>query len=225
MKILVVEDDKRTLSFVTRGLSEAGHVADAVQDGTAGLKAARDGEYDVVILDRMLPGMSGLDILQQLRSEHVRTPILMLTAMSTVEDRVEGLESGADDYLVKPFAFSELLARVHAIARRPPTTDVPVKLAIADLELDLSSRKVTRDGKRIDLTPQEYKLLEYLMRRAGKTVTRTMIMEHLWAIDFDVRANIVDAHMSRLRAKIDKGFKCELLRTVRGVGYVIDDPG
>lgn len=225
MKILVVEDDKRTLAFVTRGLSEAGHVADALQDGPAGLKAAREGEYDVVILDRMLPGMSGLDILQELRREHVRTPILMLTAMSTVEDRVEGLESGADDYLVKPFAFSELLARVNAIARRPPVTDVPVKLAVADLELDLSSRKVTRDGKRIDLTPQEYKLLEYLMRRAGKTVTRTMIMEHLWAIDFDVRANIVDAHMSRLRAKIDKGFRRELLRTVRGVGYVIDDPG
>lgn len=223
MKILVIEDDKRTLSFVARGLAEKGHVIDVAWDGVEGLALARDGAYDALVLDRMLPGLSGMEILAALRAEGRLLPVLLVSAVGSVEDRVTGLEAGADDYLVKPFAFTELVARLNAILRRAAGGEAVEELRVADLVIDLNKRKVTRGGRRIDLTQQEYRLLEYLARRPGEAVTRTMIMEALWGIDFDLRANIVDAHLSRLRAKIDKGFPRELLKTVRGVGYMLDD--
>ncbi len=223
MKVLVIEDDKRTMSFIARGLTEKDHVVDVAQDGAVGLDLALGGSYDAIIVDRMLPSLSGMEIVRALREADDHVPILMLTAMGAVEDRVEGLENGADDYLVKPFAFVELVARLNAIVRRPPAGPISDLIEIADLSIDVTRRKVTRAGVRIDLTQQEFRLLEYLARRAGEAVTRTMIIESLWGGDFDLKANIVDAHLSRLRAKIDKGFQTDLLRTVRGVGYLLDD--
>lgn len=223
VKILVIEDDKRTMSFIARGLTEKDHVVDVSQDGLGGLELALNGAYDVIVLDRMLPGLGGIEIVRALRDAGSHVPVLMLTALGSVEERVEGLESGADDYLVKPFAFVELVARLNAIVRRPPAHDMSDEIKVADLVIDVARRKVMRAGRRIDLTQQEFRLLEYLARRAGEPVTRTMIIESLWGGDFDLRANIVDAHLSRLRAKIDKGFPVDLLRTVRGVGYLLDD--
>lgn len=223
MKVLVVEDDERTAAFIARGLTEVGHTVDLARTGDEGIQIGMAGSHDVVVMDRMLPGMSGLEAISLLRAEGVLAPVLVLTALGAVDDRVAGLEAGADDYLVKPFAFSELLARLNALVRRPPLTEQTSTLRIADLELDTRRRKVTRSGKRIELTPQEYKLLEFLARRAGETVTRTMLLESLWGFHFDPRTNIVDAHVSRLRSKVDKGFGKELIRTLRGVGYVIDD--
>nr|WP_314188048.1 response regulator transcription factor [uncultured Brevundimonas sp.] len=223
MKVLVVEDDERTAAFIARGLTEVGHTVDLARTGDEGVQIGMAGSHDVVVMDRMLPGMSGLEAISLLRAEGVLAPVLVLTALGAVDDRVAGLEAGADDYLVKPFAFSELLARLNALVRRPPLTEQTSTLRIADLELDTRRRKVTRSGKRIELTPQEYKLLEFLARRAGETVTRTMLLESLWGFHFDPRTNIVDAHVSRLRSKVDKGFGKELIRTLRGVGYVIDD--
>lgn len=223
MKVLVIEDDKRTMSFIARGLTEKDHVVDVAQDGAVGLDLALGGSYDAIIVDRMLPSLSGMEIVRALREADDHVPILMLTAMGAVEDRVEGLENGADDYLVKPFAFVELVARLNAIVRRPPAGPVSDLIEIADLSIDVTRRNVTRAGVRIDLTQQEFRLLEYLARRAGEAVTRTMIIESLWGGDFDLKANIVDARLSRLRAKIDKGFQTDLLRTVRGVGYLLDD--
>lgn len=227
MNILLLEDDQKTGSFIARGFAELGHAVDWAEDGCNGLGKALEARYDVLIVDRMLPGQSGLTVVETLRTHGNRTPILILTALSAVEERVEGLETGADDYLGKPFAFSELLARVRALHRR--STDEGIadrdQMSIGDLHVDLRNRQVSRGGRRLDLTPQEYRLLEFLARRAGQTVTRTMLLEGLWGYDFDTRTNIIDAHMSRLRAKIDRGFDTSLLRTLRGVGYVLDAPG
>lgn len=221
MKVLVVEDDERTCSFITQGLRQSGHTVDEANDGPAGLGLASIESYDVLILDRMLPGCSGLDVLRLLREQGNATPCLILTALGAIEDRVEGLEAGADDYLVKPFAFSELLARLHAIERRLPLARPAGNLRVGDLEIDPAAHRVTRAGQPIDLTSHEFKLLDFLMKRAGQVVTRTMLLEALWGFHFDPRTNIVDAHISRLRAKVDRGFDNGLIRTVRGVGYVI----
>ncbi|GGZ39678.1 response regulator transcription factor [Asticcacaulis endophyticus] len=225
MKILVVEDDVQTANFIARGLSQSGHTVDVSTDGEDGLIQATRTAYDVMIIDRMLPKCSGLELVQAVRSGHINTPVLMLTALSSVDDRVEGLESGADDYLAKPFAFTELLARVRALHRRAaaPGEELANDIHIGDLHFDLYRRRVTRAGRRIDLTPQEFKLLEYLVRRRGETITRAMLLENLWGYDFDPRTNIVEAHISRLRAKLDVPGGRPLLRTLRGFGYVIDD--
>jgi two-component system OmpR family response regulator len=220
VKILLVEDDKHTADYIAKGLGEHGHVVDRADNGRDGLYLATGEPYDVMILDRHLPAMDGLSLLKAARGSGVRTPALFLTTMGGVDDRVAGLEGGADDYLVKPFAFAELLARVSALARRPPIV-TQTRLAVGDLELDLLTRTVTRAGKRLDLLAQEFKILEYLMRHAGEIVTRTMLLEKVWDFHFDPKTNIVETHISRLRSKIDKGFDKPLLHTVRGAGYVV----
>jgi len=221
VKILLVEDDAETAEFVARGLSEAGHVVDRARDGQEGLFLATTGGYDVLVVDRMLPGLDGLSLVRALRAAGVRTPALFLTARGGVGDRVEGLEAGADDYLVKPFAFAELKARVNALGRRPPLRAEQTVLRVGDLEMDLIRRTVTRAGRRIDLQPREFRLLEFLMRRAGEVVTRTMLLEGVWDFHFDPKTTVVETHVSRLRAKIDRGFDRELIHTVRGAGYVV----
>jgi two-component system OmpR family response regulator len=220
MKLLIVEDDKEGAAFLKRALAEAGHTVDHAAGGRDGLLLAAGEPYDVIVLDRMLPEMDGLAILRTIRASGVKAPVLLLTALGGIDDRVEGLEAGGDDYLVKPFAFAELLARVGALARRPPIVAI-TSLKVGDLEIDLLSRAVTRGGKRIDLLAQEFKILEYLMRHAGEIVTRTMLLEKVWDFHFDPKTNIVETHISRLRSKIDKGFDKPLLHTVRGAGYVI----
>jgi two-component system OmpR family response regulator len=222
MKILLLEDDRETRENIERLLGEAGHVVDVCSNGQDAMFHAMNGEYAVLILDRMVPGLAGLQALKALRAAGVRTPALFLTAMNGVEDRVEGLEAGADDYLAKPCAASELLARVNALARRPPIADVTTVLAVADLVLDRVKRTVTRAGQRIDLQPQELKLLEYMVLHAGEVVTRAMLLENVWSFHFDPRTNVIESHMSRLRGKIDKGFGRDLIQTVRGAGYRID---
>ena len=224
MKLLLVEDDAEGAAFVRRGLSEAGHMVDYAQTGREGLNLAIGEAYDVSILDRMLPQVDGLTILRTMRASGVSTPVLLLTALGGIEDRVEGLEAGGDDYLVKPFAFAELSARVNALARRPPTQAAPVVLEAADLRLDLLKRTVTRGGARVELQPREFQLLEYLMRHAGRVVTRTMLLEAIWGFHFDPRTNIVETHVSRLRGKIDRGQGVELIHTVRGAGYRLQGP-
>ncbi|GLS45358.1 response regulator transcription factor [Methylobacterium brachythecii] len=221
MKILVIEDDADTASFITRGLTEQGHVVDRAENGRDGLFHAAGGAYDVMIVDRMLPGLDGLGVVKTVRAAGVQTPVLFLTTMSGVGDRVDGFEAGGDDYLIKPFAFAELLARVSALGRRPPLTQVETVLHAADLEMDLISRKVRRGEQEIDLQPREFRLLEYLLRNAGRVVTRTMLLENVWEFHFDPRTNIVETHVSRLRSKIDKGFTPELIETVRGSGYLL----
>ena len=220
MKILLVEDDKQTAEYVAKGLREQGHVIDRADNGRDGLYLATGERYDVLVVDRNLPKMDGLSLVKAARSSGTTTPVLFLTTMGGVDDRVEGLEAGADDYLVKPFAFAELLARVSALARRPPIA-AATALKVGDLEFDLLSRAVVRSGKRIELLAQELKILEYLMRHAGEIVTRTMLLEKVWDFHFDPKTNIVETHISRLRSKIDKGFDKPLLHTVRGAGYVI----
>jgi two-component system OmpR family response regulator len=224
MRVLLIEDDARTSAYVKRGLEEHGHVIDIAANGRDGLFLAAGETYDVIIVDRMLPGLDGLGIVKTLRGAGVITPALFLTTMGGIDDRVEGLEAGGDDYLVKPFAFSELLARVNALARRPPMAQVPTVLKVADLEMDLISRKVRRAGQEVDLQPREFRLLEYLMRNAGRVVTRTMLLENVWEFHFEPKTNIVETHISRLRSKIDKGFDAELLETVRGSGYLLRAP-
>ena len=223
MKVLLIEDDAKTAAFVKRGLEEHGHVVDAGANGRDGLFLAAGEAYDVMIVDRMLPGLDGLGIVKTARAAVVTTPVLFLTTMGGIEDRVEGLAVG-DDYLVKPFAFAELMARVNALARRPPIAQVPTVLRVADLEMDLISRKVRRAGREIELQPREFRLLEYLMRNAGRVVTRTMLLEQVWEFHFDPKTNIVETHISRLRSKIDRGFDTELLETVRGSGYLLRAP-
>jgi len=220
LKILLVEDDKQIAEYVAKGLREKGHVVDRADNGRDGLYLATGERYEVMIVDRMLPHMDGLSLVKAARSSGVKTPALFLTTMGGVDDRVAGLEAGADDYLVKPFVFAELLARVSALARRPPIVET-TSLRVGDLELDLLSRAVARAGKRIELLAQEFKILEYLMRHAGEIVTRTMLLEKVWDFHFDPKTNIVETHISRLRAKIDKGFDKPLLHTIRGAGYVI----
>ena len=222
MKILLIEDDEETAVYVLNGLSEAGHLGEHCPDGRDGLVMAATEDYDVLIVDRMLPGLDGLGLVKTLRSAGVTSPVLFLTAISGIDDRVEGLDAGGDDYLVKPFAFSELLARVAALGRRPPMAAEETVLKVADLELNLIQRVVSRGGREIELRPREFHLLEYLLRNAGKVVTRTMLLERVWDFNFDPRTNVVETHISRLRGKIDKPFDEKLIKTVHGVGYTID---
>ena len=221
MKVLLIEDDQETSAYVARGLREQGHLVDAAATGRDGLLLATDGGHDVLIVDRMLPGLDGIGLVQALRSTGVKAPVLFLTALGGVGDRVRGLEAGGDDYLVKPFAFAELLARVNALARRPPLTDQPTKLRAGDLEMDLLRRIVMRGGRVIDLQRREFQLLEYLLRNADRIVTRTMLLEAVWDFHFDPKTNIVETHMSRLRAKLSQNGGTELIHTVRGSGYVV----
>jgi two-component system OmpR family response regulator len=224
LKILLLEDDPQTSAFINNGLRAAGHVVDACATGRDAIFQATDGVYDVLIIDRMVPTVDGLAALKALRITGVDTPALFLSAMDGVEDRVEGLEAGADDYLVKPFSMSELLARIAALARRPHLAQELTKIRVGDLELDLLKRKAARAGRQIELQAQEFKLLEYLMRHAGQVVTRTMLLENIWSFHFDPQTNIIEGHLSRLRAKIDRGFDSDMIRTVRGAGYMIDAP-
>jgi len=224
MKILVVEDDQETASYLVKGLNESGYTVDRAADGREGLFHASSGGYDAIILDRMLPGVDGLAMLAGLRAAEIRTPALILSALGSVDDRVTGLRAGGDDYLVKPFAFSELLARLEALLRRGVTAPATTKLRVADLELDLLTRTVRRRGKSLELLPREFQLLEYLMRNAGHVVTRTMLLEHVWDYHFDPQTNVIDVHISRLRQKIDKNFDQPLLHTVRGAGYCLRAP-
>lgn len=219
MRILLLEDDANTAAYVSKGLEEEGHTVDHLADGRDAVAQAVGETYDVVILDRMLPGLDGLAIIKEIRSAGRRVPVLFLTALGGVDDRVEGLDAGGDDYLVKPFAFSELLARVNALARRPHTIGEETRLKVGDLEIDLVSRKVTRGGDTIDLQPREFRLLEVLMRNRGRVVTRTMLLERVWSFHFDPKTSVVETHVSRLRSKIDKPFEKELIHTVRGSGY------
>jgi two-component system OmpR family response regulator len=221
VKILLIEDDAETAAYILGGLRQHGHVVDHAENGRDGLFLATGEEYAVLIVDRMLPGLDGLALVRTLRAAGRRSPVLFLTALGGIDDRVAGLDAGGDDYLVKPFAFSELLARLNALARRPPLAPVVTVLAAADLEMDLLKRAVTRGGTRIELQPREFQLLEYLMRHADRVVTRTMLLEGVWDFHFDPRTNIVETHMSRLRAKLDRGGDPELIHTVRGAGYVI----
>ncbi len=225
MRLLVVEDDKDTARYLADGLGEAGHTVDLAHTGPDALAAALGAEYDVIVMDRMLPNMDGLSVVRTLRAEARTTPVLILSALSQVDDRVTGLQAGGDDYLTKPFAFSELTARIDALSRRAaPSEPETTTLSIGDLTLDILSRTATRAGQEIELQPREYKILEYMMRRAGRVVTRTMLLEGVWDYNFDPQTNVIDVHMSRLRQKIDKGFDTSLLHTVRGAGYMLKAP-
>jgi two-component system, OmpR family, response regulator len=217
MNILVVEDDSETTALIAEALTEQGHVVDLAADGNSGLSLASRRDYDVAIVDRMLPGLDGLSLVKTLRARGARVAVLFLTNLGGIDDRVEGLEAGGDDYLIKPFAMVELLARVSALGRRPNTSET--LLCVGGLELDLIKRSVIREGRAIDLQPREFKLLECLMRHAGRIVTRTMLLEMVWDFHFDPQTNIVETHISRLRAKVDRGFDCDLIHTVRGSGY------
>ena len=221
MKILLIEDDLVIADLVNKGLSEAGYSVSHVSDGNTGLAFLMDGIYDLAIIDIMLPGLDGFSIIECIRKKKINIPILILSAKRTVDDRINGLRHGSDDYMTKPFSFSELLARVEALLRRANNETEPSSLSINDLELDLLSRKVTRNGKRIDLQPKEFSLLEYLVRNKNRVVSKTMIMERVWNYDFDPGTNVVEARISKLREKIDKGFDIPLIHTVRGLGYVI----
>ena len=225
MRILVVEDDQEAAAYLAKALREAGHVADLAADGESGLAMARDGGYDVLIVDRMLPKRDGLSLIASLRAEGDRTPVLILSALGQVDDRVTGLRAGGDDYLPKPYAFSELLARVEVLARRMTPQEADTVYRVGDLELDRLARTVTRAGKAIVLQPREFRLLEYLMKNAGTVVTRTMLLENVWDYHFDPQTNVIDVHVSRLRGKIDKDFGRPLLQTVRGAGYVMRPDG
>jgi two-component system OmpR family response regulator len=224
MKILIVEDDKETASYLAKALREAGHVPDHAADGALGAEMALAGDYDVLIIDRMQPKRDGLAMVEDLRKTGSDVPVLILSALGRVDDRVKGLRSGGDDYLAKPFAFSELLARIEVLGRRRRTGEAEMSYRVGDLELDRLSHTVTRAGRQIPLQPREFRLLEYLMRHADKVVTRTMLLEHVWDYHFDPQTNVIDVHVSRLRSKIDKGFAAPLLHTVRGAGYMIRGP-
>ena len=224
MRILLLEDDRQGAAYLVKGLTESGHVVDHAADGEDGLHLALTGEYDVLIVDRMLPKRDGLAVVRMLRADERPTPVLVLSALGEVDDRVQGLRAGGDDYLVKPYAFTELLARLDALARRQRLTSVmPQRLQVGDLELDLFSHRVTRAGKLISLQPREQRLLEYLMRNAGQVVTRTMLLERVWDLHFDPQTNVIDTQISRLRGKIDRGFERPLLHTLRGIGYKLDE--
>ena len=225
LKILLLEDDDATRAHIAKMLAAAQHVVDECRSGQDAVFMATTNQYTVLIVDRMVDWLDGLRAVRAMRAAGVATPVLFLTAMNGVHDRVEGLEAGGDDYLAKPFAAVELLARVTALARRQPMTDAVTRRVVADLELDLLKRTVTRAGRRLNLQPQEFKLLDYLMAHAGQIVTRTMLLENVWSFHFDPQTNVIESHISRLRAKVDRGFKNELIRTVRGSGYWIDDPG
>src|SRR5262245_12497734 len=224
LKILLIEDDEENADYVANGLHEEGHLLTHVASGAEGLVCALGNGFDLLIVDRMIPGLDGLNLVKTLRAAGHHTPVLFLTALGGIEERVSGLNAGGDDYLIKPFAFSELVARVGALGRRPRTTVAETSLRVLDLELDLLSHTVRRRGKLIELQPREFRLLEYLMRHAGQVVTRTMLLEHVWDIHFDPRTNVVETNISRLRGKVDKGFEAELIHTVRGAGYCVRGP-
>ncbi|MFM7084346.1 MAG: winged helix-turn-helix domain-containing protein [Hyphomicrobium sp.] len=221
MKLLLIEDDPTTASYIVRGLEEEGHTVDHLLDGQEGLSQAMTQDYDVIIIDRMLPGTDGLTIVKTLRRSERKVPVLFLTSLGGINDRVEGLEAGGDDYLCKPFAFSELLARIHALSRRPSIKSEETLLKVGDLQIDLISRRVMRGEKEIELQPREFRLLEVLMRNKGRVVTKTMLLERVWSFHFDPRTSVVETHISRLRSKIDRPFQVELIHTVRGSGYSV----
>lgn len=225
MRILIVEDDRAAADYLSRGLVEAGHGVDMAHDGETGLQLALAGEYDALVVDRMLPRRDGLTLIRMMRADGRKTPVLVLSALGQVDQRVEGLRAGGDDYLVKPYALAELLARLEALGRRskPLETTPAGTLKVLDLEMDIERRKVTRSGQLIRLQPRELRLLEYLMRRAGRIVTRTMLLEQVWDLHFDPQTNVVDSQISRLRAKIDRNFDPPLLHTLRGIGYRLGD--
>jgi two-component system OmpR family response regulator len=222
MRILIIEDDLQAAEAMQRGLVEAGFECVHAADGELGLEAARQGWFNVLIVDRMMPRRDGVSVVETLRREGDATPVLFLSAMGEIEDRVVGLKAGADDYLVKPYAFAELIARVEALTRRRETGAVSTTLKVGDLEMNLLTREVSRAGKEVDLQPREFQLLEFLMRHAGQSVTRTMLLEKVWEYHFDPQTNVIDVHISRLRSKIDKGFDRAMLQTVRGAGYRLD---
>jgi two-component system OmpR family response regulator len=228
MKILIVEDDREAAAYLAKGLREAGHSIDLAETGLDGYALAEGGDYDILIVDRMLPKLDGLSLIRSLREQGVATPVLILSALGQVDDRVKGLRAGGDDYLPKPYAFSELLARVEVLARRrggtAPAAE-PTVFRVGDLELDRLARRVTRAGQEIELQPREFRLLEYLLQNAGRVVTRTMLLEHVWDYHFDPQTNVIDVHVSRLRAKVDKGFEPALIQTVRGAGYRLRGAG
>ena len=221
MRILVIEDDAEVAAYLVKALTEAGHVADQAADGDTGLAMAREGTYNVLVVDRMLPRRDGLSLIESLRAEGVSTPVLILSALGQVDDRVTGLRAGGDDYLPKPFAFAELLARVEVLARRNTPQEGETVYRVDVLALDRLARTVHREGKPITLQPREFRLLEYLMKNANQVVTRTMLLEHVWDYHFDPQTNVIDVHVSRLRAKIDKGFDKPLIHTIRGAGYTV----
>jgi two-component system, OmpR family, copper resistance phosphate regulon response regulator CusR len=222
MKILVVEDEAKTAAYLQKGLTEHGFIVDCTASGDEGLKMATTTKYEMIILDIMLPGRDGWSVMESLKAQGSQTPVLFLTARDTVADRVKGLELGADDYLVKPFAFSELLARIRSVLRRSPLRQLST-LKVGDLELDLAAHRVTRAGKRLELTPKEFALLSLLMRRVGEVLSRTLIAEQVWDMNFNSDSNVVDVHVRRLRMKMDDPYEQKLLHTVRGVGYVLED--
>jgi two-component system OmpR family response regulator len=222
MRVLVIEDDKEAAGYLVKGLRESGYTVDHAADGRDGMFLATTEPYDVMIVDRMLPGPDGLSIVEAVRKESITTPVLFLSALGEVDDRVAGLKAGGDDYLAKPFSFSELLARVEALLRRSGSSQENTYLKVGDLEMDLLARKVIRQGKRVYLHPREFRLLEYLMRHAGQVVTRTMLLENVWEYHFDPQTNVIDVHISRLRQKIDKPFDTPILQTVRGAGYKLE---
>jgi two-component system OmpR family response regulator len=224
MRILLIEDDRKIAEYVNRGFIEAGHSCDVIDNGHDALFHASREPYDVLVVDRMIPGLDGLSVVKAIRAAHVSVPVIFLTSIGGVDDRVEGLEAGGDDYLVKPFAFSELMARVNALGRRPPVSEQKTVWRVADLELDLVRRKVTRAGQSIDLQPREFTLLEVLMRGEGRVLTRTMLLELVWDFHFDPKTSVVETHISRLRAKIDRPFDTPLLHTVRNTGYSLHAP-
>lgn len=219
MRILLIEDDTETIKYIQHGLSEAGHTVDTATDGMDGLFLATEYSHDIIVIDRMLPKLDGLAVIQALRSTGKQTPILILSALSQVDERVKGLKAGGDDYLVKPFAFSELMARIEALTRRKTEKQEQTVLKVADLEINLLTRSVTRAGKDIPLQNREFRLLEYMMRHAGQVVTRTMLLENVWDFHFDPQTNVIDVQVSRLRQKINQGFDAPLIHTVRGAGY------
>ena len=224
MRILIIEDDREAAAYLVKAFRDAGHSPDHAGDGLEGYGMASEGVYDVLIVDRMLPKLDGISLIGGLREQRIETPVLILSALGQVDDRVKGLRAGGDDYLAKPYAFSELLARVEVLARRRGKASAePTTYRVGDLELDRLSHKITRAGKDIILQPREFRLLEYLMKHAGQVVTRTMLLEHVWDYHFDPQTNVIDVHLSRLRAKIDKGQAAPLLHTIRGAGYMIRD--
>jgi two-component system OmpR family response regulator len=225
MRLLIIEDEKEVCAYIAKGMKEAGHIVDVAGGGKDGLFMATTEAYDVLIVDRMLPELDGLTIIRTLRGAGVKTPVLILSALGEVDDRIMGLRAGGDDYLVKPFAFAELLVRVEVLQRRvaSPVNEAQTQLVAGDLRLDLLTRKVMRGVQEIDLQAREFRLLEYMMRHKGQVVTRTMLLENVWDYNFDPQTNVIDVHISRLRGKIDKGFDTALIRTVRGAGYVLDD--
>jgi two-component system OmpR family response regulator len=223
MRILLVEDDLKISSFILKGLNQEGYTTDHAVDGEDGLHLALNEPHDAIIIDIMLPKLDGLTLIEELRRQRINTPVIILSAKRSVDDRIKGLRTGGDDYLTKPFAFSELVARLQALIRRASGTSEPTSLTVGDLSLNLLTREVIRGGKKIDLQPREFSLLEYLMRNAGRVVSKTMIMEHVWGYNFDPRTNVVEARICRLRDKIDKDFGTKLIRTIRGAGYVIKE--